>query len=110
MTQQQLFPTPLNAEISQRLKEAGMMRAAEARAGHLHSLRLIAESIAKRNWDRRCDVDEIQSYLLVHDLNIPKGPHWGSIFKGSEWQFTGDRINSRLPSNHRREIKVWRLK
>jgi len=33
----------------------------------------------------------------------------GSIFAGKRWKFTGDRVKSRRPSAHAREIKVWRL-
>jgi len=37
------------------------------------------------------------------------GPTAGSIFKSSEFHFTGNRIKSALPANHARELKVWAL-
>jgi len=38
------------------------------------------------------------------------GPAAGALFRGPEWEFTGQRVLSSRVSNHSREIKVWRLK
>jgi len=38
------------------------------------------------------------------------GPAAGSLFRGAEWEFTGQRVLSSRVSNHSREIKVWRLR
>ncbi len=32
---------------------------------------------------------------------------WGAVFRGPSWSVVG-RTKSRIPSNHAREIKVWR--
>lgn len=42
-------------------------------------------------------------------LRVALGPSAGSIFKGSDFHFTGKRITSKLPSSHGRELKVWML-
>ena len=38
------------------------------------------------------------------------GPAAGALFRGPEWEFTGQRVLSSRVSNHSREIKVWRLR
>jgi hypothetical protein len=38
------------------------------------------------------------------------GPAAGALFRGAEWEFTGQRVLSSRVSNHSREIKVWRLR
>ncbi len=32
----------------------------------------------------------------------------GSLFKGSEWEFTGHRVKSETPGSHANELKCWR--
>jgi hypothetical protein len=45
----------------------------------------------------------------VYDIDSI-GPATGALFRGPEWEFTGQRVLSSRVSNHSREIKVWRLK
>ena len=53
------------------------------------------------------DVAYRMQYLGYHYSDL--GNAAGSIFKEKQWRFTGERIQSRRPAAHAREIKVWRL-
>ena len=50
------------------------------------------------------DVREAQGWRKPHHPNV-----YGAIFNRSEWECVGRRP-SKIPSNHAREIKIWRLK
>ena len=65
----------------------------------LHATRYgtVTADIVGRLMKERYDIDTI-------------GPAAGALFRGSEWEFTGQRVLSSRVSNHSREIKVWRLK
>lgn len=95
---------------AQRLKEAGLRLASAGRAERLRYARRVARGIAERG-DRTCNADQVQERLA--DL-WGFGPDWlgpaaGALFRTPDWTFTGERIESRQPGNHAREIKVWRL-
>ena len=98
----------LDLKLSQVLKTSGMAKAA-ANSGEkwLPVLKGIARHLASKY--HVVDADMVHQYVLDYKLQIPKGPFWGSIFKGKEWEFTGLRRTSEQPKNHSREIKVWRL-
>ena len=65
----------------------------------LHATRYgtVTADIVGRLMKERYDIDSI-------------GPAAGSLFRGAEWEFTGQRVLSSRVSNHSREIKVWRLR
>lgn len=87
------------------LKQHGMELAADHRVDELCLARQIAIEIA-RNGDGTCHMDQVRQRLPE---GVELGPAAGSVFKGSEWEFTGLRVRSLLQSNHARELKVWRL-
>ena len=99
----------LDLNLSQVLKTSGMQKAV-ANSGEkwLPLLKGIARALAHKY--RVVDADMVHQYVLENELDIPKGPFWGSIFKGKEWEFTGERRVSAQPKNHGREIKIWRLR
>ena len=42
---------------------------------------------------------------------FPKHPNaWGSLFRGKEWERTGERVPSIIKTSHASEISVWRLR
>jgi len=84
-------------------KNSGMELAAENAQDHLSRAREIAASIALRG-NGTCNADQV----LMEFPSVSPGPWCGSIFRGKEWVFTGERIHSSRVSNHAREIKVWR--
>jgi len=87
---------------SERRKDEGMEAAAEARVVLLEQARGIAIGIATTRGV--VTADDIPDCLREQ-----LGPAAGSIFKGSTFRFTGNRIKSVLPRNHARELKVWEL-
>jgi hypothetical protein len=93
---------------SRHRKDEGMRIAAEHRPTDLEYARQIARRIAVEHPDRECDADRV-GRILQHE-GIDLGPASGSLFKGSEWIFTGRRILSKRKANHARELKVWRLR
>ena len=51
--------------------------------------------------------DDCRLWANLHDV-YPLHPNaWGAVFRGSSWECIG-RTKSQVPSNHAREIKVWR--
>jgi hypothetical protein len=65
-----------------------------------------ARECARRTADNKGSVtaDDIDE-----SVRVALGPAAGSIFKGGDFVFTGKRVTSTLPSNHSRELKVWKL-
>jgi len=90
------------------LKRGGQELAADNRADLLDQARGIARSIAA-NGDGTCNADQVG--IAMRQAGMEElGPAAGSLFKGKEWEFTGDRVLSTRVSNHARELKVWRYK
>jgi len=56
------------------------------------------------------NADTVGLLLKAHHDIDSIGPAAGALFRGAEWEFTGQRVLSSRKSNHAREIKVWRLK
>ena len=92
---------------SEEIKRAGMAKAV-ANAYPLQLARDIAEDIAIEG-DGTADADRVGKRLQEqHDI-YTLGPAAGSIFRGKEWEFTGEWIKSDRKSNHGRMIREWRL-
>lgn len=85
------------------LKQKGMARVAENNQEFLERARAIARKVC-------LEFDDVTSDDVRYRLNLtPLHPNaWGALFAQKEWEFTGDRVRSTWPSNHGREIKVWR--
>jgi hypothetical protein len=56
------------------------------------------------------NADQVGSMMKEHYGIDSIGPAAGALFRGPEWEFTGQRVLSSRVSNHSREIKVWRLR
>lgn len=91
------------------LKLSGMKAAAESQEGALAQARMVAIDIAINKPCRTTDSDEVCGKLEELGLQSNLGPAAGSIFKTSDWEFTGQRRRSHRITNHAREIKIWRL-
>ena len=90
-------------------KARGMAVAEASGAAWLEDiLRPVARKLARR--EGSVTADDVHRYLIDNEIIAPRGPFWGSLFKGKEWEFTGVRIKSAVVSNHARELKVWRLR
>ena len=93
------------------LKTEGMEAAAMHQAQLLEVARNAAEWVATYgNGYGTCTSDDVamrMQYLGYRYGDL--GNAAGSIFASKRWRFTGDRVKSRRPAAHAREIKVWRL-
>jgi hypothetical protein len=92
---------------SRQLKAEGMEKAATAKTTELAVARELAVSLARQKPTRTLHMDELRTTLDI--LGIELGPAAGSVFRGDDWEFTGQRVESEHGSNHARELKVWRL-
>lgn len=98
--------TGLNYAQGEALKDQGMKDAALSREDLLETARRIAHAIALALPGRRCHADLVAQEMERRGLP-DLGPAAGSLFKGGNWRFTGERVKSRRTANHARELKVW---
>jgi hypothetical protein len=97
---------------SKRRKEQGMTRAANSKP------ELLAVARECAIWHARfggglgtCTADDVARVMEDRGHNYSNlGNAAGSIFKKSDWNFTGEYVKSAKASAHARDIKVWRLK
>lgn len=95
---------------SRAAKARGMAKAAAHHNELLEIARHVAEAIA-RCGDGTANMDQVCIQLMIMDYNpADLGNAAGSVFKGNQWEFTGERVKSSKVSSHAREIKTWRLK
>ena len=93
---------------AKRLKEEGMASAAANKHDLLKHARHVAKQIAMLRDSRTVTADDVSRAFAREGITDSLGNAAGSIFRGSDWEFTGERINSQRKTNHSREIKVWR--
>lgn len=92
-------------------KDRGMLTAAVNRKEILALGRVIAERIAQGHEARTVSADDVYRELESQGVNIKLlGNAAGSLFKGSQWEFTGRRLASARITNHARAIMLWKLK
>ena len=95
------------AEKEELAKEAGIRDAASARTELVAHARKLAKAFAIQCVaSREITIDDVQ--ILVGDADL--GPAAGSVFRTPEWEFSGKWTESVREGNHRRMIRVWRLK
>ena len=90
-------------------KREGMARAADGQPALLDIAREIAVELALGDPHQETNADQVGIRMM--NLGYPRsiGPAAGSIFRGSEWEFTGRRKLSSRITNHARELKIWRF-
>jgi len=94
-------------ELSDKLKREGMAKAADNTKQVLETARQIAKAIARRKGT--ANADDV-GRILKRACGIDSlGPAAGSIFRGKEWEFTGNWVKSKRITNHSRMIREWRL-
>lgn len=97
-----------DAEDSRDRKRVGMARAATNRNVLLDKAREIARELARRDGETHSDA--VSQELMQRGYPDCLGPAAGSIFKTSEWVFTGRFVNSARITNHSRLLRVWALR
>lgn len=97
-----------DAAEAERLKTAGMSMAEASRAWtDLEHARKTAEYIAIVSGT--VTADDVADVLAAE--GYPSlGNAAGSLFKGKQWEFTGEWRKSKRVSSHSRFVRVWRLK
>ena len=97
-----------NGKRSEQLKQRGLDLAADNAVKALATARVIAKDIARVFGT--ANADEVGGVLKrVYGIDT-LGPAAGSIFRGKEWEFTGNWIKSTRITNHGRMIREWRLR
>jgi len=71
------------------------------------TMRGIARIIARRKGI--VNSDDLREVANEYGVKPKHSNAWGGIFRGSEWECAG-RVKSKLPSNHAREIRSWKMK
>lgn len=91
------------------LKVEGMAKAAKNRKDLLATARSIAKHVARTSTKCTVTTDDV-GRILKRDYGVQSlGPAAGSIFKGKEWEFTGNWVKSKRITNHSRMLREWRL-
>ena len=96
-----------DGELSELLKRHGMGLAADNKEELLHLARAVARNIAHLHGYAHADM--VGRVLRGYGIRT-LGPAAGSIFKGGDWEWTGDWVKSKRITNHSRMLRVWRLK
>ena len=103
MRQRSLFEDDFNLEEGLAAKEAILNLLGDVHEDRLEEARAVARAFAMRNGV--VNADDVQA-----ETGISLGPAAGSLFRGTEWQFTGQWVPSARVTNHGRMLRVWRLK
>jgi hypothetical protein len=90
-------------------RDVGKNLAEAHRANVLRNARAIAIWVAEGRDDRCVSADDVYRHL-TYVQSRKLGNAAGSLFRGSRWENTGRRKQSKRISNHARWIMIWRLK
>lgn len=105
-----MTPGLFDGDESDRRKDDGMDRAANGkRAEDLAFAKRVAVRLAKERGE--ITIEDVHLFIIDSYPDWSPtvlGPSAGSVFKGDEWKFTGERRRSTYVKNHSRELKVWR--
>jgi glucose-6-phosphate-specific signal transduction histidine kinase len=95
---------------AERAKQHGMTEAATGSREFLVYARAVARELAAQR-PQGITADDVQLALVERGHDIHQlGNAAGSLFRGPEWIFTGERRRSVRIHAHANELKVWRLK
>lgn len=108
MTQQ---PDLFTQREGERRRDAGREASAGKGADILDKARRLARTIAQAAKDHCVTADEVFAALIEIGYKPEElGNAAGSLFRGKEWQFSGQWRKSTRVTNHARYIMIWRLK
>ncbi|MDH5669815.1 MAG: hypothetical protein OEY86_17590 [Nitrospira sp.] len=95
----------LSPQLGATLKEDGLDAIEQTDREFIERMRAVAIKISKESgWVTTDNLRVIASELGL----APRHQNtWGSIMRGARWKVIG-RQRSAIPSNHSRELKVWR--
>lgn len=72
--------------------------------------RRFLHTLARARVDRRVTSDDVVDYINSFFPGQTLGPAMGVLFRCPEWENTGARVKSKVPTSHHRLISVWQLK
>jgi hypothetical protein len=94
--------------VAEHFRDHGIARAASTREALLDEARAIAVRICKTRGE--VTYDDVYLEMLERGLKPENiGNAAGSLFRGSQFRFTGRWSKSTRVSNHARVNRVWRL-
>ena len=97
-------------KLGSALRDEGSERAATVRADLLALGRKFCRDAALRRPDRTATADDASRGFLTHNLPADSlGNGAGALFRGKDWEFTGQWKASARVSNHGHQNRVWRL-
>jgi hypothetical protein len=103
-----MMDVQLNLKLGRELRDQGMNLAAMNRQQALQFARRAAAQLARVNGT--VTSDDVRRAIQL-GKGRSNGQNWiGSIFKTPEFVWTGQVVQSALPGNHARLIRVWRLR
>ena len=103
-------PTLFDLPKAKKLRDAGKDRAATERRELLGVAQEYAVNLC-RFLTVPITADEVYDAMAVTERHPERlGNAWGSVFKGPEWEWTGEWRQSTRVSNRGRYIRVWRLR
>jgi hypothetical protein len=88
-------------------KEFGMDLAASNRPHALARGREVARELALKSPDMTVTADDVQKVLIPEGIHL--GNAAGSLFRTSEWVWTGEFVKSTRKTNHATLRRIWRL-
>lgn len=92
-------------------KVRGMDLARLGRAGLLEAARGAMVELALSRQSREVTADDISLWLIRCGRNPSDlGPATPSVFRSGDWEWTGRWQKSERVSNHRSDLRVWRLR
>jgi hypothetical protein len=95
-------------ELSERLKQEGMSKAADHGKTNLEIGRHVAKDYCRKHGT--VNADNVGGILNKYYGIKTLGGAAGSLFRGGAFEWTGECIKSIRITNHRRELRVWRLR
>lgn len=101
--------TIFDAIAAAKARDEGMEIAAGKKGALLAFAREGAKRVALGRESREVTADDVQQYLVDNGLDEGcLGNAAGSVFRGSDWTFTGRTQLSKRKAAHRRIIRVWK--
>lgn len=102
--------TVFDRERAQTDKDHGMDAAASNRGELLEAAREAMIQLALSRDTREIDADDITSWLIDQGIHPSRlGPAIPSVFRDGVWQWTGRWRKSNRVSNHRSDLRIWKL-
>ena len=97
-----------DAAASEQSKTVGMAVAADNKESLLAYARRVAEQLPASRVG--ITADDVVSQMVREGVDVHAlGNAAGSLFRGKEWVWTGERRKSCREHAHANELKVWRL-